>query len=222
MANMVDVGVDSLKVRAALRAVATRRYPNVIARALNKVAFEVRDAEFAHLAAQLHFAGSSTRRFLVTGSAVVFERATPTRPEVSIHPGGGADFRRKRTALIRSQQDAPRYTARDVEKLELERRGLLAVPKRSSLRGTSGRVSKRMKPSALVAPGGGGFVNRAGTAILRRVGGKRARRVEVVYRLARNAANRQRVDFYATAQKAAQRTFLPKLLRELSREALGR
>lgn len=205
---MADVRVRDNPVRAALLEL-ERQAPEVMADALNRTAFEILDAEEAAIRGAFSFAGEGTARFL--GRGFFFRKASASRQVVTIRA------KPKANALLIDHVRGDRIKA-DAERLSFQ--GKLAVPIPSNVRRSArGKVPKNLAPQAVTAPGGRGFVNRAGTAILQRFGAKRARRVRVLYALVSSALLRKRFDHIKTATETVRRVFPSRARRAIEKAA---
>lgn len=204
----VDVVVDSEPVLRALRDLATIHAPRAVAEALNKTAFDVIDAEKAHVLDIFQFAGPSTSRFI--GGSFRFNRATQSKHSVEIFPLRASE------EILRDHTRGERYTADDVSKLEQDRE--LAIPV-AVRRTRSGRVGKKLTPQAITGVGGRGFVSKG--AILQRVG-KQRYPLRVAYVLSRAARNKPVFRFYEVARTTVAKVFAEKARRAIEKELLAR
>lgn len=167
---MVDVRIhlDTKEVKDALQAL-RREGPKAIADAMNRVGFEILDAQEIEVRGAFVFSSPSTERFLARG--FLFDKATPDAL----------------TLTVRQRPKAPGYIAEhvfgDLIKPDSERlsfAGKLAVPIHVK-RGARGRVAKGQLPGDILASGKGFATPRA---IFQRTGGKRTRGTKQSGRLA--------------------------------------
>jgi len=178
----------------------------IVADGLNRTGFEVLDAEKAHVGGVFKAKGSAAN-FL--RRSLILRKASPRHLVVRIL------MREKGAKVVR---DHIRGGAIEADARRLTFGDKLAVPvgvKRSA----RGRVAKRMRPSEVVKPGRGGFVNRSGTAILRRVGGKRSPRLKVLYALVERAHLEPRFDFFGVAARKAKRKLKDRMRRAFEKRA---
>lgn len=174
-----------------------RAGPAVMADALNRTAFEILDAEEAAIRGAFKFAGEGTAKFL--GRGFFFRKASAQNQAVTIRA------KPKANAILIDHVRGDRIKASD-ERLSFD--GRLAVPIRSNVRRNArGRVPKNLSPQAVTAPGGRGFVNPAGTAIMQRFGPSRSRNVRILYALIDAAQLRKRFDHLKTAADTVRRVF---------------
>ena len=173
------------------------RAPHALAEAINKVSFEVLDAEEEHVRGV--FKGPQTERFLARG--LRFEGARPSRLEATILARPGREpifFEHAVGAEIAGGQET---------RLELGEE--LAIPV-GQPRGASGRVPARRTPGRLLQEGKA-FV--AGRAVLeRRRGG-----VRVLYALAKRARLEARFRFIETVERTAREQFAAKVRRSIEK-----
>lgn len=198
----ITLELDDAELRKKLRRLGARA-PRALAEAINKVAFEVLDAEEAHVRSV--FRGSQPRGFargfrfdaareatleatIVPRSErlerIFFEHAVGAEIEATPGPGGG--------------------------RLELGEQ--LAIPV-GVRRGASGRVPRRQAPGALLAEGKA-FV--AGQAVLER---RKRGGLRVLYALARRARLEARFRFIEVVERTARQEFGAKVRRAM--EKLG-
>ncbi len=201
----MSLELDTRSLEKTLRELDKRDLPRVLAGALNKTAFEMRDAEAAHVRRVFRFSGPSTRAFLAD-RGFAFRGASPRRLEVRLFP------RKKTGEILEDHQRGSTISALDGDHLAFGSK--LAIPI-SVKRGKRGRVPKRLHPAEVVKPGGRGFVNRRGTVILQRVG--RTSSISVLYALVDRARLQPRLEFFKVAFRTARRELPKKVTREIQK-----
>jgi len=206
----VRLSIDSREVRNALKAL-QREAPKAFADTLNKVAFEVLDAEEREVRGAFKFASPSTERFLARGFA--FDKATPTNLRVVIRTKPGARNILGRQALgatvgAGEADVGPRLGEQVAVPVNVKRgaRGKIAATK------LPGRVIRRNAKGRSRA-----FV--AGKAVLERLKGGGVR---VLYALAPRVRIAPSFDFFRTAADTARREFPRKADRVLEKLRLAK
>ncbi len=96
---------DDREVQRALKDLGRVGIPKVSAGALNRTAFEMRDAEAAHARRVFEFAGQGTRRFQT--SAPVFRGESPARVLFKSSPERVTRVRSARVGMAPQISDAP-------------------------------------------------------------------------------------------------------------------
>lgn len=204
---MIRANLKDERVRRALRDLERSRYPRATSDALNKTAFEMRDAEGREVASVFDFSGPSTRSFLTRGFR--FDRATPRNLRVRLFP------LRRTARVLEPHVEGDIITAAEGGRLTVG--GRLAVPI-AAQRGARGKVRKRDLPSTLLGPGGKGFISRSGRALLSRT----PRGVQVMFALVERARLRRRFRFFDVAVRTARREFPRKARQVLQSMAVRR
>ncbi len=213
MPEAVTLTLDDRELRRNLRTLSDREAPQAIARALNKTAFEVLEAEKSHVAGAFTFAGAGTRRFLSGRGSFRFRAASTERLEARIFPAPKTEriLAQHRAGSVISGEDAGRLTLGDE----------LAVPV-DVRRGKTGKVRRAQLPGAIIAKGGRGFVSKSGRAIVQRSGRGKRQRLRVAFALVRRAKLTPVIEFYRVARDTAQREFPRKAREAFARIRLGR
>lgn len=206
---MAELVVEDEGVRRALELLAAHGSDRATADALNRTAFDVLEAETAHVLDVFTFAGPNTERFV--SRSFRFRKATQDAPFVDVFP------LRKGEEILRTHVRGELYGPSDVEKLEVETElgRMFAVPV-GVKRGASGKVPARLDPVRLLGPGGRGFVS--GNVLLRRRGKARTP-VEILYALVPRAKNPPDFRFYEVARDTVRRVFAAKAARAITKEA---
>ena len=211
------ISLDTREVEAGLRAIGPAAKA-ALAKALNRTAFEVIEAEKSEAGRVFSKSSPRGRQFFAGRGSYVFPRpATADRLEVTVVPRPST-----RSAQIIAQHIEGREIA--VESTGVRRLavgGLLAVPV-TVPRGPTGRVPAREKPAALLRRVGRrrrarGFV--AGRALLERV--DRARLL-VRYALVERARLAAEFGWMRAARDAATRAWPDKVRQEIERARIGR
>lgn len=170
--------------------------------ALNKVAFEILEAEKQEVKRIFKFAGPTTENFLAGRGSFVFDGARPDKLVVTIRP------REKSGAVLAEHAHGARLFASQKERLTFD--GELAVPagKFGRIRTSRGRVPKKLLPGTLLKrPGGRGY--RAGKFIFSRASAKAESGLRFV--LVPEAKLKASYDFYRVARQTAERVFAQKV-----------
>jgi hypothetical protein len=198
MPDSITLRLDDREVRRNLRKLTEKELPKALAKALNRTAFEVLDAEKKEVKSIFDFAGPSTERFLSGKGSFRFDKATPSKLDVAISP------RKKTGEILEPHQRGAVLTPKSPRRFVIE--GKLATPIEAK-RTARGRVRKSRAKR---------FV--AGRAVLERVRG----RVRVAFALSATKKLRQRFDFYRTVQRTAEREFPRKVRSEVEKIRLGK
>lgn len=228
-----------------INAVATRA-PGIVARAFNKVIFEVRDAEARMTAQSFDFWSATTRNFMAGKKSFPFDLATPSRLRAVLY--AGTTGAKKHTGKLRQifwQQEFG-FVLDPSERERLVLGGSppqYAVPTKNPgahLRTARATVRPSQTPGALLKTRGGGFakfkkrrrrlkgvgnlgthvfVSPKGKAILEKTPGGGVRFLYGLYD--RKIHVDEHLHFLDTASKVIGKTLIPKLLSEWDR-SLGR
>lgn len=155
--RLQDHGVGEM-----LRFLTIRHLP-VVQRALNRVAFDVRDAEVVMTAKSFDFWSSTTKTFMANPRSFPFELATKSKLEAKVFAGTASMSPRSgKLRDIFARQEFG-FTLRPSERLRLvlgSSPAQYAVPTKdpsAHLRTARARVLKTQTPAALLGIKGGGF-----------------------------------------------------------------
>ena len=212
-----DIRLDTREVADALRRLARDGTPRIIATALQKTAFEIKEAERVAIASPFRFASPNTERFLST--SVRFTAVKPGDTSTTIYPLP------KSSAILIEHNQATTIRA---DKRRLDLRSSLAAPVQGQ-RGPSGKVRAAESPGRLLErfgerrartkrqrkPGRYVFVSRSGRAVVEAVSGV----LRVLYALTPSARLEQRIDFVAVAEREAKRSLPRKVQEAFDKEA---
>jgi len=235
----VRVVVLSEPVRRLLRHM-TAAHPHAVAKALTRVALDVREAEAVMTARAFDFWSATTRTFIASPRSFPFTPATSSRMWSSVSTSAKAKVS---DILVRQEFG---FTLNPSERLRLTLGRTVpnyAVPtddRGAQLRNARGRVSSKHTPAALLASKGGGFakfkkrrrrkkgqgtlgthvfINPKGTAILEKKPGGGG--VRVLYGLYDQPIKVEpHLEFFDTARAVVGRVLLPKVTREMEK-AMG-
>lgn len=212
----VAITLQTTRFEAAIATLKREGVPKLSAKAINRVMFDAREAEGAHVSRIFDFAGPNTRRFISEGFR--FNKARPSRLRADLFP------LRKSANVLDEHVFGNPFTARDGGRLSFTAPDgpKLAVPigvKRTS-RGT---VRRGQKPSELVTPdeigrlragqrkrrgevnsGRRAFLAKSGKAILIPVR-KRSRKVRVLYALVDRARVPRTFRFFEVFERVARK-----------------
>lgn len=183
-----------------------------LAEGINKVAFEVIEAEKSHTKGVFEFAGAPTREWMSGKGSFRFSPAASSRRlQTTVRPRKSTHDRlveHRLGSVIGPESD---------KRLRFKHEALAVPIKARHLRGPRGKIKKQHLPSAILyGDKGRGFV--AGRAILERRGGqpagqkRRAKnatwaRAVVMYALVPSAKLAPRFEFYRTARDTAKRVW---------------
>lgn len=213
----------SRDVARALDRLRKAQMPEATAEALNKVGFEILDAEEREVKRAFGFAGPSTKKFLSRGFRFDPARASQRVPNIRVRPKQG-----------RSGDDRQRILSQHVfggtvdpeEQLRVEtRQGTkIAIPKNVGGRLPSvkrGRAGKVRTTPAKALEKRRTFITQSGSAILRRRG-KRRSLTTVLFVLVDRAKVEPKIDFFGVIRKTARREFPRKVTAALRKARQGR
>ncbi len=203
MPESITLDLDTADFRRRIRTLTDREVPRVLASAMNKVAFEILDAEKSEVASIFEFAGPGTKKFFQ--SSFRFNKARTDKLTAEIFP------RDRIAPILEEHQAGDSISGQDSTRLTF--RGMLAIPV-GAKRGLRGRVPKRLRPSVVTAPGGKGFVQ--GRVIRQRKGKKRTP-TRILFALVPKARLDARFNFYRVARDTALREFPKKFKRVLEK-----
>jgi hypothetical protein len=203
----ITVTIDDREFRAAFAQLGPRTY-GALAKGLNRVAFEMRDAEIAE----------SKRSFELRRLRpnFRFDPATAGKTEVVFMPLPLSE------KFVKQHVHGGRVTP-DEGPERLEVRGEFAVPigilKGAIKRGGSGRIPSRKTPAFLLSDKGRGFIARGPkrALIIERKGRGKRSDTEALYALVPSVQLTKRFKFYETAHKAAQQHFATKAREEFAK-----
>jgi hypothetical protein len=199
----IQVRIDDRDLRRGLQALGPRM-GGVLAKSLNRTAFEIRDAEGAEASQSFEFAGPSTRAFMASPRAFVFEGATTSKLQVSLHP------REKAERLLADHVFGATVTA-DERRLKVGDAVAVPVGVKVSSRG---RVAPSQTPAGVLRRKKG-FI--AGKALLGVTGRGKSRTVRVLYALTERFTLPKRFDFFGVARNTAERQFPIKAREEFNK-----
>jgi hypothetical protein len=209
----ITLKLDSAEFRKNIRRLTDREVNLVMAKAINRTAFEVLDSEKEHAGSVFKLGGAGPRRYFAGKGAFVFDKARAVKLEATIKPGRGGKDPERRERLLRQHRSGARVTAAQGGRLVVGRS--LAVPLDAARRSVSGKVPKRLLPRTLMASGGKGFV--AGRAVLMRLGRGRNKRLVAVFALTGAAQLKPVFEFYRVARDTARKEFGKKAKLEFER-----
>lgn len=178
-----------------------KQIPFATSVALNDTAFNVRDRTVKRVWPRA--VAVRNRRFM--SAALRVEKANKRKLTARVYDRLGR-------ASLSKHVDGGRKTARS---------GRVAVPTTEVKRTSSGRVRRSQQPGKVLT-GGKGFKTKlrsGSTVIMQRVGGKRSRRVKVLYTLHPSTRIKARFPFYREAIRQTRRTF-PVHFRKALRRAM--
>ncbi len=190
-----------------------REEPRIAADTLNRVAFELREAEAKEVERVFEFAGASTQRFLASPRSFVFDKATASNPQVRFMPS------RKAGPILADHEGGDTISAsQGAKRLVLGDR--LAVPIFAK-RGARGKVIKGQSLGKVLAPGGRGFVrgDKVWQRATKRFAKKSGRSLRLLYVLIPRAFLKPRFKFFEVAEKTAARELPRKYERALEKAA---
>ena len=225
----VTIKLDAASVRQFARNLdlAAKQIETAMAKAINRTAFEVLEAERKAARAAFPTASDRGREFLSARGSFRFEQARPGKLEALIYPNpvgraagatvGGVP-RREEILLEVARGGFVIPTSRE---LTVNRQSLLAVPvgEARSARARSGRLPKKLTPASLLSGKGRGFI--AGRTLLERRGRKAASHVVALFALLPRTAFERRDFFYRVAEETARRVFPQKAIEEFRRIRFG-
>lgn len=213
MAGAVSIRFDTRAFERDIRRLADVDVKRVMAKALNRTAFEMREAEATEARTSFQFAGSQTREFIASPKTFVFDGATPEKLEVRLYP-------RPAVAQILAQQALGEQIVPGKGDTGPVFEGEFAIPyqREKRLRTGRGRLPKGMTPQALLAKRGKrgrsrGY--RAGKYIFERVKGEAKSKLRFV--LVTSADLKPLFDFYGVARRTAERVFAVKAREEFDK-----
>lgn len=209
MPEAITINLDTADFEKRIRTLSNTQVPRVLSQAMNKVAFDVSDAEADETARIFKLGSRGKVLFARKGGrnrSFRIDFAKPESLEARIYPAPIA-----RPYLEQHHEGEIIGPRGDVERLEF--RGKLAVPI-DVKRGARGKVPKRMQPSEVIKPGRRGFV--AGNIIGMRIGKKRLP-IRVLYALKSTAKLEERFEFYRVARDTVRRQFPVKFHRVLEK-----
>ena len=197
MAEGITLDLDTAQFRKRIRTLTDKEVPRVLSQALNKVAFEIRDAERDESGDTFDFSGPGTRKFFSGKGAFRIHFSKPDTISASIFPAP------KIKPILEQHHEGKRIRpGGKVERLAVD--GRLAVPIGVN-RGRRGRVRKNFAPNAILKEKRG-FIR--GNVLYTRSGKKRGeRRIHAAYALLDSAQLDRVFDFYRVARDTARREF---------------
>lgn len=229
-------------VRRMLRHLTAAHRP-AVAKALTRVAFDVRDAEVRMAAQAFDYWSAITKQFIANPRSFPFRPATQGRMWAEVHAGTDTNAGRKVSDIARRQEFGFTLRPQDRERLTLGRSpASYAVPSTdpaAHLRTPRARVGSNQTPAALLASKGGGFakfkkrrrrkkgqgtvgthvfVTKNSKAILEKKPGGGTRLLYGLYD--RNINVRPHFEFFETAAEVVGAKLLPRVTREMEK-ALG-
>lgn len=228
----IAVQVDSTSLRRALRRLSDTEGPRLLARALNRVAFDVLEAEQAEARRSFPDASSRGQGFLAGRGSFRFNAARPDRLEAQVFPNPATGRRRGRREEILEEHRRGAVVLPNKRRLSIE--GSVAVPlgRVRKARGQTGRVPAEFQMRRILRPvrktKRGGLrksdQNRIRAFVAER-GGRGAilfrprpgSPLEALYALVPQARLEARFDFYRAARDQAVRSFPEKVRRELEK-----
>lgn len=230
--NSVSITVDLERFRRQMRG-AERDLEQILSKTLNRVIFDIRDAERVEIGQAFEFAGAQTRTFL-SGPGAFFrhKRATPDSLETILRP------RDKTKSIIEDHVAPTGITISGGKRLGTTQD--LAAPVDAVERGARGKVKKSQTPSTLlkkqdknsnfgkvftkdygnfwvifIRTGRKGKKRRRGRRTIRAAPGTGTQDIKAAYVLFPRAHLPKRIDYVVTAVKAAALNMEPKFLSEL-------
>jgi|SRR5688572_7356987 len=225
----VTIQLDDASVRQVARNLdlAAKEIERALAKAINRTAFEILEAERAAAREAFPTASDRGREFLSGRGSFRFEQATPASLTAKIYPNpvgraagatSGGVPRREEILLEVARGGLVLPSSR---KLSVRRHTLLAVPvgEARAARAKSRRLPKRLTPALLLSDQGRGFI--AGDTLLERRGRKRSSRVVALFALLPRTAFDRRDFFYRVAAETARRVFPTKAIEEMRRIRFG-
>lgn len=160
MTDAVSITLDTRDFDRAIARLTDGELGRWGARTINRVSFDVLDAERSHIRSVFDFAGGTTERFLAGRGSIVFDGASPGKLESRIYPAPsgrrGKTQKPKREQTLLDHQRGARIVAGEGSRLAVL--GRLAVPSGKRLRTTRGRIPKRSLPSSMLSDGGRGYI----------------------------------------------------------------
>jgi hypothetical protein len=225
----VTIQLDAASVRqfAHNLGLAAKEIERAMAKAINRTAFEILEAERAASRAAFPTASDRGREFLSGRGSFRFEQATPSNLSALIYPNpvgraagatsGGVP--RREEILLEAARGG--FVLPGPRKIGVNRHTLLAVPvgEARSARAKSGRLPKKLTPGQLLSDQGRGFI--AGDTLLERRGRKGASRVVALFALLPQTKLDRRDFFYQVAAETARRVFATKAIEEFRRIRYG-
>lgn len=227
MADAVTLRLDASSFLRNARRLTDQQLERAMAKALNRTAFEVQDAERREVLSTFAFASSQTRQFLAgrpqgqRGKSFVFDRAKPGKLQVELYP------RKKTERILRAHQKGALISGSQGGHLAY--RGKLAVPAtaRRNARGkvipadlpwnaARGRGAIEFKKSSRAFIAGRAILQRE--KLTRRRGRRRrSRTARVLFALVSVARLKPVFEFYNTARRTAEREFPGKAKQEFQK-----
>jgi hypothetical protein len=231
VAQRVIVLTGDEELRKNLALLAGAGGSRALAKAVNRVAFDVRLAEAQEIRSSFHFAGPPTEAFLTSARGIRFDAATHADLTAIVRPTPASE------PILFDQATGAVISAADTINKRLGLSDVLAVPVGIE-RGPRGRVKRSETPGALLAKFGKRttrkrstrgvfastaagqrrarstpyvFVNRARTAVLEAVDGS----IRVLYALYTRARLTVRFQFLEVAEREARTQFPVKVEDEL-------
>ena len=225
----VTIQLDAASVRQFARNLdlAAKEIERGMAKAINRTAFEILEAERSASRAAFPTASNRGRDFLSGRGSFRFEAATPSKLSALIYPNpvgraagassGGVP--RREEILLEAARGG--FVLPSSRKLTVNRHSLLAVPvgEARSARAKSGRLPKKLTPAQLLSEKGRGFI--AGRTLLERRGRGKSSRVAALFALVPQTTLDRRDFFYAVAAETARRVFPTKAIEEFRRIRFG-
>ena len=225
----VTIQLDAGSVRQFTRNLdlAAREIERGMAKAINRTAFEILEAERSAARAAFPTASQRGREFLSGRGSFRFEQATPAKLFATIYPNpvgraaGASSGGMPRREEILLEASRGGFVLPSARKLTVNRHTLLAVPVGEArlARAKSGRLPKKLTPAQLLSDQGRGFI--AGDTLLERRGRGRSTRVVALFALLPQTALQRRDFFYAVAAETARRVFPQKAIEEFRRIRFG-
>lgn len=201
------IQVDDKRVRRALKDLARSGAPRALADALNRTAFEIREAAGDQVGKALEFKSGSTKSFLANPKSFLVDRASPNQLEAGV-------FAKDRAAAVLAiHEKGGTVTDDDGRTLSLGDKVAIPVSVKPNARG---RVPKSKTPSALLGSGRA-FISKSGRALVERKGGRKNPRYEVAYALVDQFEDDPRLGFLRTAEQVILRVFPEKVQRALEK-----
>jgi len=183
------------------------RAKGAAAESLNKVAFDVLDAEEQHLRGAFKLQ-SGTERFL--GRSFQFDKATAANLVATVKQRGGAG-KERRARILGQQQEGGIFGPPDPGRFPFGDQ--LVVPTTNVRRTTRGLIPRNLLPAQLIARGRA-FVR--GNVVLE------SRTGRVLYALVQRVRIPKRIDVYRVARETAERVFESKVARAVEKAARTR
>ncbi len=219
----MTIKLETKRLERNLARLSRTEAPRAMARALTKIALDVRAAEVAHVTANFPKASTGGRRYIAGFRAIPAKAADSPDLFSAVLPRGGA--------LLGPPSDSEKILIQHREGGQITPRGpverlvstaQLAIPTFIQ-RGRSGKVRKRQTPGNLLASGRGFFgkLSTGGEGIFVKVGRGKNPRIRLGFTLRRAAPLEPRIEFYRIARAVAKRGWLTKARKEMARIRLA-